>query len=61
MKVYFNDQQEKTSRLVNMGDVPEIAGISTEQFESEYDSDLEKLNGELYLISFTEEPEFDVI
>lgn len=60
--VYFNDQTKRISIPVRMGDIPEIVGdMSNEEFEEKYDGDIYKLNEDLYLISFTEEPEYDIV
>lgn len=53
-KVWFNDFDQRESKLVNTSDIAEIIGESSEWVNGF--SSLEALNAEIYGISFTETP-----
>jgi len=59
MTIFFNDRFNASATLISIADVPEIAGISSEEFEDDYGSDLEALNDDMMMVSFTHEPEFE--
>lgn len=56
---YLNDHNEKTSRQVSINDIPEICGISAEEFSEKYGNDIEKLNKDLYEFDFSIEPKYN--
>jgi hypothetical protein len=56
--IYFNDFNEEFSREVEMYDVPEILGISEEEFQ-DAGGDLDAANKLAYGFSFTEQPKYN--
>ena len=56
--IYFNDNNERISKPIEMWEVAEIADISEEEFSDEYGGDFEKLNADLYEFSFSYTPKY---
>lgn len=58
MTYFINNHTEKTSQPISISDIPESAGISMEEFASDYNSDIEKLNKDLYEFDFSTSPKY---
>lgn len=59
-KVWMNDHNNKKSSLVNAGDVPEICGMGTKEFEENY-HDIDDVNADTLPwknFSFSENAEY---
>jgi len=56
-KIWYNDDDTQTSKLVNSSDIEEICGDMGAAWNWD-DADLDTLNAELYGFSFTQEPKY---
>lgn len=58
MTYYINNHTERTSQPISINDIPEAAGISMNEFSGAYNSDIEKLNKDLYEFDFSTTPKY---
>lgn len=58
MTYFINNHTDRTSQPISINDIPEAAGISIEEFSSNYDGDINKLNKDLYEFDFSITPKY---